>query len=383
MRKNNYRIERVLDMRIGKNYINGHNFRPLSEIISEIEFRHKGKWDRLVDLEKVWMNEQGNIVIDGQEYIINNNALTQLIEKTRDLTGLSKDVMKVDYFKANPTHMMAYQLNGWIKHYLENGGKNKDWLFRFKDNTIRAILSDTYGIYDNHQVITLLDKHMPDLKVQYSYTDTDHMHLRFIDGEISKEVARDTLFAGLHLSNGEIGKRSVNIHFTVFQLICTNGMMGSKDYDNIYHQEHRGINDAKIEREFGEALESFDRFAAMATIEGFAQTYDETVEHTIPNVFQAVRARYALTLPQVESAAQRASNYIFDDNRLTKYAILSGLTELARDSDDGNMRFDLERKVGQLLKVDINELTQQFIDEERQREEYEKKKKSRIKDMVL
>ena len=72
--------------------------------------------------------------------------------------------------------------------------------------------------------------------------DEESFHLRLFDPTCVIEVENgDPLMAGLHISNSEVGKRSVTIDVIVFRQVCSNGLIRLIKGKSLMQQRHIAV----------------------------------------------------------------------------------------------------------------------------------------------
>jgi len=122
-------------------------------------------------------------------------------------------------------------------------GKTERWLLRAKNETLRAVLTDRYTPIDNRMLLRCLHRSLPShLKVQWMALDEESFHLRLFDPTCVIEVENgDPLMAGLHISNSEVGKRSVTIDAIVFRQVCSNGLIRLIKGKSLMQQRHIAV----------------------------------------------------------------------------------------------------------------------------------------------
>jgi hypothetical protein len=104
---------------------------------------------------------------------------------------------------------------------------------------------------DNFEVLEKLDAlgYGPDTPVQCSM-DEEFMGLNIPDGKKTFSVNGDKMQPGLSVSNSEVGLASLTVAAFVLRLVCTNGMISSKEVSASYRHVSR-----KILEEFPEVLD--------------------------------------------------------------------------------------------------------------------------------
>jgi hypothetical protein len=152
----------------------------------------------------------------------------------------------IQYLKKSPADVQAFNLNHWIKEE-----KNEKLLFRFDDGEVRVRFSPRYTPVDNFEVLEKLDAlgYGPDTPVQCSMDD-EFMGLNIPDGQKTFSINGDKMQPGLSISNSEVGLASLTVAAFVLRLVCTNGMISSKEVSASYRHVSR-----KILEEFPEVLD--------------------------------------------------------------------------------------------------------------------------------
>jgi len=169
------------------------------------------------------------------------------------------------YFKRCPAELQDEQFNWWngqdgealdvedfTTDIMPDGrlytgqGKTDRWLLRAKGESLRAVLTDRYTPIDNRMLVQCLRRTLPPrLQIQWISVDDESFHLRLFDPELRIEVRDgDPLMAGLHISNSEVGKRSVTIDSIVYRQVCTNGLIRLVKGKSILQQRHIAVSPA-------------------------------------------------------------------------------------------------------------------------------------------
>lgn len=315
--------------------------------------RDEGKRDKIVPVEKIWMDSAGDIKIGDDDYRITDHALGQIVQKLASLNDKSSSGWK-GYFKACEPTLRAKNFNNWKQKYLEEEDDSDDeWLIRLKDDIIRGVLSDRYSVFDNTDVINVVSDNIDLTKMELkgAHLSRDNMHVRFVRRDLKEGSGKDALFAGWNLSNGEVGSSSIKVDFLIYQLICTNGMMGLREYGELFRQRHAGIKRHDLVAGLEEAV-TIDRDKAVASLEKLERLKGKYVDYDINTIFKAIIDNHKpINETVTKGAAERIDNY----NRYTstlqpdKYSIISSITETARDYYKGDKRYDIEKEAGKLL----------------------------------
>jgi hypothetical protein len=113
---------------------------------------------------------------------------------------------------------------------VQNNGYDKDLMIRtVNGNKVRALMSRSYTPFDDIDLFMALRPFMGGALVRWSDTTETFSHLRISWPNMRTEVKPgDIVESGLHISNSEVGFRSVTIQAVVIRLVCTNGMLSTK-----------------------------------------------------------------------------------------------------------------------------------------------------------
>jgi hypothetical protein len=137
-----------------------------------------------------------------------------------------------------PEKLNIVNLNWLIQNYY-----TKDALLRCQDgNKIRALLTSDFEPFDNLELLNILEPFCQDAEVKYYFNDDATIHVSVIWPRTTEEVkVGDVVQRGIHISNSEIGVRSVTIAAFLYRLKCSNGMVG---YDGGGIRRFRHVGDS-------------------------------------------------------------------------------------------------------------------------------------------
>jgi hypothetical protein len=117
-----------------------------------------------------------------------------------------------------------------VNTLIQNNGYDKELMIRtVHDNKVRALMSKSYTPFDDVDLFTALQPYMKGAMVRFSDNSDIVTHVRVTWPETRSELKPgDIVESGIHISNSEVGYRSVVVQAVVVRLICTNGMLSSK-----------------------------------------------------------------------------------------------------------------------------------------------------------
>jgi hypothetical protein len=163
-----------------------------------------------------------------------------------------------------------------INYLIQHGAYDKDAMFRLQDNDqMRAFMSGSFEPVDNLELLTMLEPYVGNGVLRWEYTDelTTHLSISFPSKSTQIKVG-DIVEQGIHISNSEVGVRSVTIAGFVYRLKCKNGAIGGGDGDS-FRFRHVGDRD-RIRQAIEAAIQSV-RNEALKITEGFKEALKKRI----------------------------------------------------------------------------------------------------------
>jgi len=227
-------------------------------------------------------------------------------------------------------------------------GKAERWLLRAKGETLRAVLTDRYTPIDNRMLLRCLHRSLPShLNVQWIALDEESFHLRLFDPTRVIEVKNgDPLMAGIHISNSEVGKRSVTIDAIVYRQVCSNGLIRLIKGKSLMQQRHIAVAPAHfvslLQRAMQQALSVSHEF-----LEQMALSASEPI-NDVESEMKKLATDWHLSQVFVEQVEDR----LLDEERAHQdklFGLVNALTRAAQ-SLDAEKRYDMEVLAGKFLE---------------------------------
>ncbi|MDQ2687669.1 MAG: DUF945 domain-containing protein, partial [Armatimonadota bacterium] len=209
------------------------------------------------------------------------------------------------YFKRCPPDLKDLQANHWLRFAPatddcdhDRGGerepdpaaKDETWLLRGRRDRLRGVLSSRYARLDNATLLSalrpLLQSRENRLEVKDFSLSEESLHLRLVDPSISREVLKDDrLFVGFHVSNSEVGVRSVRVDALVWRLVCSNGLIRLVNGRSLFHRRHVSFDPDGFSRSLQTAI-------AEAVMEGagLLERLALAAQVPVPDVPAAIRS---------------------------------------------------------------------------------------------
>lgn len=327
-------------------------FEQLERMVMEDD---QGKWDREVPVRSIHMEYDGSLKVQGQEYKLSPCASSQLFSKLS---------IPVAYARRCPTELLATHVNHWLDEQEDN-----TWLVRGKEDRVRAFLSTSYSVLDNHQLLKTLRRAMggEDFRISSgSVGDEYGFHARLVIPGTSLDLGRlktgerDQIFGGIHISNSEIGRSSASSEMLIWRLICTNGMLGITPGTG-HRQAHRGNG---VMESFREKLEFSFQTAPTETrlrMEGLEKSMGELTTRG-EEIVQYYARENGLSKPVIDEIskqlhAQRRSV----GEEFSKYDLVNAFTAGARIVK-GDHRYEVEVLAGRLLEENLEKLENDSVE---------------------
>lgn len=157
-----------------------------------------------------------------------------------------------------------------------------------KDGKIHAVLSSKYAIFDDKEVINIMETsdYLMNSEEIWGHVSPDRLHLRFISKNKLNISGDDSpLSMAVFVDNSMVGKSSLKIRFGIYRWACTNGCISGLKEFNILKERHMGEKDftgvlsqALLESEKYEEM-LFDKVREMS--ETSSSIYDMSQEDAI------------------------------------------------------------------------------------------------------
>tara|TARA_Y100001963_G_scaffold54728_1_gene76581 strand:- start:11692 stop:12780 length:1089 start_codon:yes stop_codon:yes gene_type:complete len=267
-----------------------------------------------------------------------------------------------DRMRSEAPRLLVENVNEWLD---SQGGDRR--LIRTFDNdfestgshhTGRAFLSDRYRRLDNYD---LMEKLMPiasesGLHVRSAELTERRLYLQLVTPSIEGEVVKgDTVQAGIVVSNSEVGSGSLSIQRLIYRLVCTNGMISSRN-DGNFRRTHIGksLDDGDQSSIFSdETLKATDTAFWMQAADAMRAALDSDLFRAevddlrrlagveIPSWGSAVEdvtQRFELT----DNESDSIMNHLVNGGDLSQWGMVNAITRTAEDSLSYDRAIELE-----------------------------------------
>jgi hypothetical protein len=285
---------------------------------------------------------------------------------------------------AQPENHDLLQSN--VNHWLQKIEKKR--LVRMLQDTtaiVRAFLSDTYRPLDNYDLALHI---MPRLRragmsiKSCQLTDT-RLYIQAVDMNLSAKIAPgkhqrtldDTLYAGVVISNSEVGQGSLKIEPMVFRLVCTNGLIVGTSLRRS-HLGRRLVNGTGGDDAFSSLNDAFELFSDATkeqTDKAFWMQVVDVVDAALDEArFRAVvdRMQNATTVelpPNPNFIVEVTANKLglssdesdlvlaalFSEGDSTLYGLMNAVTNAAEKSESYDRAIEMQRFGSDVLAFEL------------------------------
>jgi len=321
----------------------------LQEVVEE-----KADWVR------VHTPEDKSTILGLFQFVVNEGSGGALVPLDRRLSIPAVDLRphamdqllnRLDYNKRLFGRLPG-KLNLLALNWLIQNEKERQALLRIQDgNQCRALLSGQYEAFDTLQLLQELVPLCGGAKVRVAYDDdlTFHLSLTFPDtatelvhpdGEHARR--NDIIEQGIHISNSEVGLRSVTVAGYVYRLICSNGLISYGNGEGgMFRFRHTGDSDNLRDR-VRSAVESTFLDAQKITAQ-FQNALNIAISDPATRLQQVVEDNN-LSKEDYKAMLDR----FMEEPEQNLFGVVNAITAAARD-EEGEKAYELQRIAAKTL----------------------------------
>jgi hypothetical protein len=234
------------------------------------------------------------------------------------------------------------------------------------NNVVRAIVSERYGVIDNHEAMEMVSNALPSLNdalASHLFNDGDDIFGNILLPDYMKSEPDSDYGVGIAFKNSEIRNSTFKISPFLFRAICLNGMIWGRMNSEInVNQRHMGkIDLGDLQLQVTQAIKvALTQGNDMLTLLGYAKQ----VKVTNPVAVSAQLARdEKMTIEQgklwhkgyLDSLHERHG----DVHEKSAFGIINGLTRSAQDYT-GASREEMETLASKILAPAIDSSLQEI-----------------------
>jgi len=234
------------------------------------------------------------------------------------------------------------------------------------NNVIRAIVSERYGVIDNHEAMQMVVNALPSLNdalASHLFNDGDDIFGNILLPDYMKSEPDSDYGVGIAFKNSEIRNSTFKISPFLFRAICLNGMIWGRMNSEInVNQRHLGkIDLGDLQQQVTHAIKvALTQGNDMLTLLGYAKKVK--VENPLATIAQLARDN-KMTVEQGKlwhkgylDSLQEAKGDIHEN---TAFGIVNGLTRSAQDYK-GATREQMETTASLILAPAIDSSLQEI-----------------------
>lgn len=268
----------------------------------------------------------------------------------RSKLGISKFTLSSSV-RASYTNLLPKLTKDTVLTFLKYYQRNLLLRYGFTgDNGLRAVLSENYAIYNNSQMMGMLESFIKSYTneriylLEY-YVDDFIFSLRILIHGF--KITGEDWWTGFRFTNSEVGYSRVRMDLILFKLVCTNGMIVPQDYCRLVNRIHYRINPGRLANIVKRGFGNF--FTYSKEIEGkIERSYDMKLEE---DKFKELTTRIKKTLAKVDIGMDVI------DEKMEKYppnyyGYANAISEISQGYED---------KKGNIIEVPFSQ--KQFLDE--------------------
>jgi hypothetical protein len=336
---------------------------PLDEFIETLNSQSKNKVD-IVKPESQVRLKDFNTLVDGMT--LTKSGMNSL----RLFTPIPSSMISYMDERGHHDDLVRFineELNLRAKEWHENGKDDRDFRLRIRhddngNDIIRAIVSERYGVIDNHEAMQMIVDALPSTKdalASHLFNDGDDMYGNILVPDNMKSEPDSDYGVGIAFRNSEIRNATFKVSPFLFRAICLNGMIWGRQNSEInVNQKHMGNIDRKeLAFEVRNAIKvALTQGNDLLTLMGYAKNVK--VQEPLSVIAQLCRQKEInMTAEQgrlwhkgyTDSLAE-SNGHLHDK---TAFGIVNGLTRSAQNYS-GAKREHMETIAGQILAPAID-----------------------------
>lgn len=319
-------------------------------ILEELNRQAQQKEDFLVPAHQIRMRDDGQFAF---RTLFTNEAASPATEWAENQM-YQKLELPARFMRRCPSDLRATNFN----YFAERLPAEEEWLLRtYRSQSgqqgplIRGALSKDYSRFDDETFLGMVESMIgteEDHRIEYWYRDERSMHLRIVFPDLTRSIGKtlegqpDIHMVGVHLSNSEVGARSVTIQPMVYRLVCSNGLMRWTNDGDVFKQRHIHLKEREMYARVAEAFTAAVK-AGDDMLEKALAAKEVRVENPLDFIKTlAKEKKYSQALTDTIT-----TNYMKEPGDSLFY-VMQAMTRSAH-SLQGDARVELEQDAGELL----------------------------------
>jgi hypothetical protein len=334
---------------------------PLSDFVATVKKQSENKRDVV--------KPESEIRLKDAETLIDGTPLTKSgINSLRLFTDIPSSMLSFLEERGYQEDMVRYinsELDLREQNWANDGKEPRDFRVRIRqddngDDVIRAIVSERYGVIDNHEAMSFIADALPTLKdalASHLFNDGDDIYGNVLLPDHMKSEPDSDYGVGIAFRNSEIRNATFRVSPFLFRAICLNGMIWGRQNSEInINQKHLGkIDTDSLRKEVQHAI-------AVALTQGndllTLMNHAKQVKVASPlSVIAQLSRDYKMTIDQgrvwhkgyLDSLDESTGQH----NDGTVFGIVNGLSRSAQNYK-GSVRESMETTASMILSPSID-----------------------------
>ena len=305
--------------------------------IAELEVIKSMQTDEKVLAKDIKIASDGAVAsIKGKEFEVSKVGIMSLIKALK---------MPASYFRRYPVEgEFTEHANTLLK-----ASDNREILVRTQGAQVRAFLPNTYGIFDDIDVLRAIKAH----EVKFPNYD---MHMLRHEDAVSTCMIRfgnaltvaDEIYPMFRFSNSETGFNNLIIEMGLFRLVCTNGMVRKQSEFGYMKWAHTLKNFTKVSQFIDFSMSrGLDKVGQMQL--KFEEARTELIKIPVPRIIGDLldRKRVSRKFATEMLKANEATPFT------TKFELINHITQKAQDERSWASRTRYEALGAQILDAEL------------------------------
>jgi hypothetical protein len=326
-------------------------FQSLSELAARLQADARSKQDFLAPAAQISMDPLAALSMGGAAAM----KLSDLgHDQLADYTNIPRAYY--DRLREGSKDLLAVNVN----HWLHNKGSERR-MVRTRDGVVRALLSDRYQRIDNHEVAEVaLDalRSVPGFRIVSCAVTEQRLYIKAVSEAVQQNVTGsrrvgDVVEAGVLVSNSEVGLGSVSIQPFAHFLVCTNGMVRSKEglraahvgrrmdtaLDGLLSEGTKRLEDEVVLRKVQDVIRhAFDKLAFRRFIDQLEASVQQPIAGDVTATVEALGPTLGLTSGERQSVLR----HLIEGGDLSRYGLMNAVTRSAHDVPSYDRATELE-----------------------------------------
>lgn len=332
--------------------------------LEEIEKGIKSREDIVAPLSEVsaMVNDGGKVALafaDGREFVPNAHALKQLATRI-GVPQTSVKHLTECWKELDDAAILRTLLNRGLQRFnrdTSNPDSHK-FIFRtYNDNSMRAVLTDSFTAIDNRWYLELLSKAIPGGRLSHWRGDSDEVFGNIlIPDSIRKEDDSD--YGGMiSIGNSEIGTGRLEQYPSLFRAICMNGCIWNQTKGTEINQVHRGKIDLeilgrRIVKNLNDQIPILDKI--IDQVLSLRMNDFSLGEAKVPQVYACLGQRFGLTPKQARCSNEQFVKHESANRNL--FGIMQGLTRQSQEEKNQDW-VAIDKIAGKISQWDVDSWT--------------------------